>query len=361
MARERSFVPDRSNPPFLPAAVRMGRAILLACGLSVAGFIGTAGATTSDKPLDVCNHSSFVVDTALGLEVPDGAATQGWFRVLPGACRDILREGVGAHGFLIHARPLPAYPTHAESAEAGMPLCVRDGDFVIAGAQTCNRDGQYQVPFAQVVPEIRAGRRVIVLDEAVAYRRPEAVIAGIQRLLRLKGYDVGLIDGVKGRRTARAVDAFVAEFGLDNTRETDVLRALVRAMADAPNQHAPQFCNDTSVRVMLAVGLKTGDRTETHGWFPLSPGACETPLAAPLFSGVLYTFAEAVDLAGVSLVFNGQPLAWGGDVALCTKNLQFHIKDHDACAARGLLTTGFRAWDLPEAGPLVIRFERPSG
>src|SRR5256714_13989746 len=56
-----------------------------------------------------CNKTSYVLDLALALEEKDAAATRGWFRVDPGACRSVLQGAITADKIYLHARALAAY------------------------------------------------------------------------------------------------------------------------------------------------------------------------------------------------------------------------------------------------------------
>ena len=44
--------------------------------------------------LQFCNKTSYVLDLALALAEKDAAATRGWLRVDPGACRTVLQGAI---------------------------------------------------------------------------------------------------------------------------------------------------------------------------------------------------------------------------------------------------------------------------
>lgn len=319
-------------------------------------------AEIQDLPLDVCNRSSFAADIAIGLEVSSGAATQGWFRVLPGQCREILKQGLGANRHLLHVRPLKLYGAPPTAEPGARRLCVRDADFLIAGASECARSGQYMAEFVVVEPIIVNERRQIAVDEKAGFDSSDARTAGLQRLLGVAGYDVGLVDGVSGTRTQAAIRTFADEAGLDADDDIALMTALVERIESGRTEKPPQFCNETLNRLMLAVGVPVGDTVETRGWFPIPAGECARPVPTALAGTTLYAFAEAVDRAGAPLLSDGQPLAWRGDRMLCTKNLEFRIRDHAACEKRGLTTHGFRPYVVPDEGGLVVPFDdRPDG
>lgn len=329
----------------------------IVCG----SLLNVSHSRASDLPLDVCNLSSFATDIAIGLEVSTGAATQGWFRVLPGQCREILKQGLNAKRHLVHARTLPLYGTPPETEAGALRLCIRDEDFVISGATECARDGQFMAEFVAVEPIETNARRRIEIDEPAGYDSEHAATAGMQRLLGLAGYDVGIIDGVSGSKTSSALAAFRNESGFDASEPSEYLTALIEQILAGHGSAAPQFCNETLTRVMLSVGIPVGRSTESRGWFQIEPGECARPTA---FAGVgesILAFAEAVDSAGAALISDGQPIAWGGSENLCTKNLEFRIRNHENCERRGLTTRGYNAYKVPEEGALIVTFTSPEG
>src|SRR5437762_5760168 len=101
--------------------------------------------------LQFCNKTSYVLDLALGLEEKDAAATRGWFRVDPGACKSVLQGAITADKVYLHARALAAYGP-SPLPQAGLAdFCIAEGHFVIAAAKTCQtRAGQRLVRFSQI-------------------------------------------------------------------------------------------------------------------------------------------------------------------------------------------------------------------
>lgn len=328
----------------------------------VSAILGTAlagHAFAETKPIDLCNQSSFVVDVALGFQTGDGAATKGWFRSNPGTCIEVIKDDVGADRLLLHARPLPLYGAPPDTEATDSRLCIREPDFVIAGATECVRDGQVMANFVYVTPEDNGERQAIAIDEPADYSLASASTAGIQRLLALVGYDVGLVDGLSGSRTQAALDSFLSERDVPRTDGNAVLQALIETAMLPQNRAIPRFCNETFNRLMLAVGAERGSAIETRGWFEMAPGACIKPFDRPIQDGKVYTFAEAVDQFGVAIIANGQQLIWSGNAQLCTKNIEFTIRNHETCEARGMSTSGFREWEIESEFPLVVRFESP--
>lgn len=308
-------------------------------------------------PLDVCNLSSYAADIAIGLEVATGAATKGWFRVLPGTCEEVLQEGLGAKRHLLHVRPLELYGTPPKTETGSIRLCVRDDEFLIAGATECAREGQFMAEFVAVEPVVEENRRQVSVDEPAKFDTGKAQTAGLQRLLGLAGYDAGAVDGIAGARTEAAIATFADDAGIDADQLLTVMATLIERIASGQVDTAPKFCNETLNRVMFSVAIPVGSAIETRGWYQVSPGNCARPLATTLAGQKLYVFGEAVDGAGASILSRGQPVAWGGETELCTKNLEFRIRGHDDCEARGLTTRGFKTFTVPETGALIIPFK----
>jgi uncharacterized membrane protein len=75
----------------------------------VFGLLALLGLTAPARAdLQFCNKTSYVLDLALALEENDAAATRGWFRVDPGACKGVLQGAISADKLFVHARALSA-------------------------------------------------------------------------------------------------------------------------------------------------------------------------------------------------------------------------------------------------------------
>ncbi len=109
---------------------------------------------------------------------------------------------------------------------------------------------------------------------------------------------------------------------------------------------------------MAALGIVEMGAIVSRGWYRLAAGQCLRP---DLHGDPhrLYSYAEAVDGNGRTIMRGDAPLAWGGNVALCTRDGKFELADHKDCAARGLNTAGFAAIDLGGKAATVVRFKEP--
>src|SRR5882762_1755157 len=119
--------------------------------LSLLAAVGLTAPAHAD--LQFCNKTSYALDLALALEEKDAAATRGWFRVDPGACKTVLQGALTADKAYLHARALAAYGPSPLPQAGHADFCIADGHFVIAAAKTCQtRVGQRLVRFSQIKP-----------------------------------------------------------------------------------------------------------------------------------------------------------------------------------------------------------------
>ncbi|MCW5680856.1 MAG: DUF1036 domain-containing protein [Xanthobacteraceae bacterium] len=319
-----------------------------------------ATATGARADLEICNLTSFVIETALGIESKGSAATRGWFRIDPGVCRTVLRGEVSAGRLLVHARALALYGALKPLNETHVQLCTGAGDFLIAGANKCAKPSDRMLPFAEVKPRKTESGFAITVAESADYDETQARFAAIQRLLTLAGFDAEPVDGVPGAKSEMALAAFLKSRALNNTI---VARAeFIDLLLDAARDGAAPgllWCNDTRYRVLAALALEEGREIVTRGWWQLEPGACLRPELPRRFAGSVLTFAEAVDSSGAPAQHKGRALNWGGTRRLCVKNTRFEIREHDNCPARGLESKGFTPVEISVQGGATLRFREP--
>src|SRR5947207_11388649 len=154
----------------------MMRHVLLATLIAL-GLIAPARAD-----LQFCNKTSYVLDLALALEEKDAAATRGWFRVDPGACRSVLQGAITADKVYLHARALAAYGPSPLPQAGHADFCIADGNFVIAAAKSCQtRASQRLVRFSQIKPSESDQILTAYLGEEADYDPAQARLPGIQR------------------------------------------------------------------------------------------------------------------------------------------------------------------------------------
>ncbi len=330
-----------------------------AAGAGLAAVIALiAGSMPARADLRLCNRMSYVIEAAIGIDDKATTATRGWFRIDPASCRVVLQGALSADRILLNARALGVYGASPIPQNGGDTLCVAADNFVIAAARDC-RAGQTPAAFTQIVPTpADDGNMVAYLAEDSEYDDEQARLAGIQRLLVIAGYDAAPIDGVDGPKTQAALAAFLKSRGLasDIVQAPNFFATMVDAV-QAPSATGLTWCNDTSYKVMAAVGTDDGKAVISRGWYHIDPGKCLHPdvIGQPR---QIFSFAEAVDAEDRAIMVKDKPLNWGGSTPLCTRESKFEINDQSDCGSRGLAATGFARIDIGSGGR-TLRFATP--
>jgi uncharacterized membrane protein len=335
---------------------RFARSAVAFAAANVAGLFWHGPALADFK---LCNRMSYVVEAAIGLDDNGTTATRGWFRLDPAQCKVVAQGTLSAERILLNARALPVYGASPIPQNGQDKLCVAPDDFVIAAARDC-RGEQTPAAFTEIKPSIADdGNTVAYLAEGSDYDDDQARLAGIQRLLVIAGYDAAPIDGVDGPKTQGALAKFLRDHALSaDTAQAANLFAVMIDAAQKPSTTGLTWCNDTTNKVMAAVGSDEGKGIVTRGWYGIEPGKCLHPDVVGQPQRV-FSFAEAVDSMGKALSANGKPLNWGGTTALCTRDNKFEITDQSNCAARGFATSPFAAVDLNSDTGRTLRFTTP--
>src|SRR6478672_1277556 len=328
-------------------------ATLIAC----LGALLMLPATPAHAELTLCNRTSYLMDAAIGLAKAANVTTRGWFRVAPGQCRQVLDGPLDADFIYLHGRTPPVYGPAPLPANGDSALCVSDGDFTLANARDCP-PGE-QVRFGAARPSDSAKGPTVNLAEEADYDDAQARLAGIQRLLVIAGYDATPIDGVAGAKTQTAVTKFINDRKLagDAASGEKFFDVLVEA-ARNPEGVGFSWCNDTSYAVMASLGIVEMGAIVTRGWYRVEAGQCVRPdVRGDPYR--LYSYAEAIDANGRPVKRGDVPLAWGGTVALCTRDGRFELADHKDCATRGLNSAGFAVIDISKQPAMTVRFKEP--
>ena|SRR5947209_3109772 len=323
--------------------------------LAAVALMGLVAPARAD--LQFCNKTSYVLDLALALEEGGAAATRGWFRVDPGACRNVLQGAITAEKLYVHAHALAAYGPSPLPQSGHADFCIAEGNFVIAAAKTCqSRSGQRLVRFSQIKPSETEQGLTAYLGEEADYDPAQARLAGIQRLLVIAGYDANPIDGLGGKKTAAALDQFLKDRRLpaDAPSGANFFQAVLDA-AKAADGVGFSWCNETPYAVMAALGIDDNGAITTRGWYRVDAGKCVKP-DVPAKPAKLYSFAEAVDKEGQALKRGDRLLVWGGPMQLCTRDVRFEISEQKNCGAQGLTATGFAVVDMAGKPGATVRF-----
>lgn len=319
-----------------------------------AGLTACFAASSARADLKLCNTMSYVIDVALAIEDRGAVSSRGWYHLDPGQCRNAVQGKLPNGDLYLHARVPALYGSSPLPPGGNTEFCVGIVDFSNANARNC-RSGQRPALFTAVKPAESEEHHRITLAEEAGYSEDQARDAGIQRLLAVAGYDSGAIDGVRGDKTDNAIRQFAQDNKLSVTAaaRSDFFAVLMDAAQKPGNGFT--WCNDTAYAVMAAIGIEDNNAITVRGWYRIEPGRCLRPDTSAQAKRI-FSFAEAVDANGQTMVSGGKPIAWGGATALCTRAARFESYDHADCAARGLAQTGFSEIEVGQ-GPTTVRFK----
>ena len=312
-------------------------------------------ALPAQAELTLCNRTSYQMEAAFGLEKRANVATRGWFRIDPGQCRQVLEGALDADMVYVHSRTPPIYGNAPLPQNGNADFCIRDGSFEIDNARDC--PVSQQAHFSPARPSDSPKGSVVNLAEEADYDDAQARLAGMQRLLVIAGYDANPIDGVQGVKTQTALTKFLNDRKLpaDTAARPDFFATLLDA-ARNPQGTGFSWCNDTKYNVMASLGIVEMGAIVTRGWYRVEAGLCLRPDVRG-DPRKLYSYGEAVDGNGRTIKNGDTPLAWGGNVALCTRDGKFELSDHKDCAVRGLNSADFAAVDVGGQTATTVRFK----
>ncbi len=297
-----------------------------------------------------CNATSYSLDSAIGYETEAGWQSQGWFRLLPGACETVLQDSIDQETYFVFARSIDAHSGGTKYFSGSDRFCTAPGDFHVDGRTNCASRGFDNFDFTRV--ETRTGRDwTTTFSEPTTYSLKRAEVAGVQRLLRDINAGIRQIDGLSGNRTTSAITAFQQSNNL--RADGRITPALFAALTERAEQRQAvtglSICNTTDYLVWAAVGYESGEEFTSSGWIRIEPARCEKAIKGELLQRHYYSYAEAVDAGGLVARRHGQDLVWAGNHTFCTKGTRFEIEGRATCSQRGFDETGFKRIDTGEA------------
>jgi uncharacterized membrane protein len=333
----------------------MIRARWIALLIGLLAVLPLIAAAPAHAELTLCNRTSYHMDAVIALEKRANVTTRGWFAIEPGQCKQVVDGALDAEMVYVHTRTPPVYGSAPAPQSGNESFCIREGSFEIPNARGC--PVSQQARFSAARPSDTPKGPTVNLAEEADYDDAQARLAGIQRLLVIAGYDANPIDGVPGAKTTAALNKFLADRKLPTeTSTTPEFFATLLDAARNPEGRGFTWCNDSKYTVMAAIGTIEGGATVARGWYRVDQGQCVRPDVRG-DPKKLYSYGEAVDGNGRTIKNGDTVLAWGGAVALCTRDGRFELSDHKDCAARGLNSAGFADIDLTGKPATTVRFK----
>jgi len=183
--------------------------------------------------LEVCNQTDLVLMVVVGYDTGEGRiASEGWWRIYPGSCEVPIDVSFLSGNYYLHAEsnPRSTMPIDGFSWGSEKTLCVKQADFRIPDATQCQTDN-IAVKFDSVGKNWRNLNKIDISHSKRQYKNTfRAKIAGIQRMLSILGYDIGIIDGFPGKKTVDALNEIGQAngvFGFDFAQIFPLLEELI--------------------------------------------------------------------------------------------------------------------------------------
>jgi uncharacterized membrane protein len=321
--------------------------------LVAAGILAAASAP-AHAALELCNRTSYVLETATAALVGKTAEVKGWTRIAPGDCATARKENLKGRAWLVHARSSIAHGGPARAWGGKRLLCVRDDDFALKQPVTkagCPADGSFPLGFASIDTKGHSDW-TMTLDEPDPLPSLQAAqLAGVKRLLRDNGYKTGQLDGVPDKATGAALADFRKKFApkADNPHLFTILEDRARHHVTPVGLTA---CNDGKMPLLVALAQVSRGKKVARGWWTVAPGACARLQTVPLAADIMYVRGETRD--GATIL--------GGPQIFCIAGAAFEISDAQGrCAERGYDQAGFAKVDTRGAAGAMVRLGGQTG
>jgi uncharacterized membrane protein len=314
------------------------RGIVLVClAILPALFAVPANAANAADGLKICNHTSYVLYAATGVQEGASVETRGWLRVVPGDCRMAITHKLSSNALYLYARSSQAHSGPAREWGGNAPLCAKDTDFALKtqiGLGGCGAGDAFQMPFALVDTHGKSSWTATLYDSLGLRTANAALEAGIVRLLNDIGYDIGKDHRDLRAAAAAALKKFRARMKLPQTAtDDDLFDALETEALKASAPTGYSICNDAQKAVWAAIGLQNGNDWSSRGWWRIAPGSCAHALTTALTYDHVYLLVERKDKHRIVT----------GPVNFCITAITFQVTGRAKCKSRGLEEAGFAA------------------
>ncbi len=303
----------------------------------------------------LCNKTSYTLSAAIGYVDAERLATRGWWRLRPGQCKVVLTEKTNPGRYFVYAEAIPGHEGPLRTWSGDKTLCVENsGFFNLRNQEICRETPATQRNFFDVeVTPAADGDWQTDFAEASNFTVYSAEVAGVQRLLRDVGHEIGRIDGSLGRQTRAALSAYRKGRGF--SQEAKIDDQLIDALIDDANARDAKrgffFCNKTDAPVWSAIGAPgANDAYDSKGWWKLEPGACAKVVKGELEADHYYVYGLIEEESG------GERRLAGGDKNLCVNPVKFDVSNASPCAEQDLDEAVFKRVDVGGASTATFDF-----
>ena len=275
--------------------------------------------------------------------VPTAVKTQGWIRIVPGACQIAFPGDLTTQPYYVYARTSQAHSGPARAWGGNVSLCAKETSFALTtpiGGNRCSSDDSFAMPFNHIDTQGKTRWTTTFTQAPGPASLAAAREAGLARLLG----DIGLLHMAGHTSAAKAAAAPVA-MALDSFRTrmkmpksagpADLFDALETEALKVAAPAGYSVCNDTDEPVWAALGLREGGVWASRGWWKVSAGACARAITTPLSADKVYLVVERKD---------GHRLVSGKEM-FCITHITFDVQRRTQCKERGLKSAGFAATD----------------
>jgi uncharacterized membrane protein len=305
-------------------------------GMLAAALLLVSSGAPAEAALTLCNRTSYILYAATAALKGQKGEASGWTRLVPGDCETARKEKLtGAH-YLVHARSSLAYSGPARAWGGAIPLCVKDGNFILpeTNPANCTADGTFALGFAPLDTKRRSDWTMNFDENPAWHSLRDAQLAGVKRLLAAAGEKPGPVSAAPDKATGAALAAFRKRMRF--TAEAGNAELFAALETEALKTSAPAgytVCNDTTQGLSVALGWKNAKGATSRGWWTVAPGACARAITTPLTRDAVYLLAQHKD---------GKVVA-GGEAKFCTAAPAFEIEGANDCKRRGYGEAGFAA------------------
>ncbi len=317
----------------------MGRARYLCAFALIPALVLTAA--PAKAALSACNRTSYVLYAAAAALKTADLSLQGWTRIVPGACAEVVRGDLTADAYYLTARSSRAHSGAPRAWSGPANFCVKDKDFSLRlpfGGH-CPADG-FETGFAPIDTHHMRHWNTTLRETPDLPSMPASARAGLRRLLS----DAGVRDTGDDKKLESALAAFRRRLHLAaNAPNGALFDALETEAMISAVPAGYTLCNDTKASFWAAIGQKKDGAFVSRGWWTVAGGSCSHLVTDAIAGETIWLRVERG---------KGAPLV-GGPNGFCVTTIEFDIQGRQNCVQRGLTEAGFAETNLKGAAGFV--------